>query len=98
MSTLTTAQDTSSTSKVFVVTQTASKFESLVAQYLKATHPQANDYPQEIQTKIKMQDEAIKAANNELEYKLKLYERQCAFEKQRADEEYEEFLDSHGYL
>ena len=92
MSNLTTVQESSITSKVFVVTQTASKFESLVAQYMKAQNRDEKDFPQEIQTKIKMQDEAIKAAHRELEYKKQLFEQQAAFEKQRADEEYEEFL------
>ena len=92
MSNLTSVQESSTTTKVFVVTQTASKFESLVAQYLKAKNPQEKDFPQEIQTKIKMQDDAIKAARNELKYKTNLFNQQCEFEKQRADEEYEEFL------
>ena len=41
-----------------------------------------------------MQEEAIKAAKKEYEYKAALYEKQCNFEKQRANDEFEEFLDS----
>ena len=93
MTTLTPVQDSSS-SKAFVITQSASKFESLVAQYEKVKRRDEKDLPQEIKIKIKMQEDAIKAARTEAKYKEELYNKQCEFEKQRADEEYEEYLDS----
>ncbi|EAY17801.1 hypothetical protein TVAG_016310 [Trichomonas vaginalis G3] len=93
-----TAQQTSNdgSAKAFIITQAASRFENIALQYLKLQEPDTSEetiQSNEIKNKLSSYKELIQAANNEMEHKMHLLEIQKRFEIQRADEEFEEFLD-----
>lgn len=94
MSNLTVQNVPDGISKAFIITQAASRFENIAMKFQKLQEECTEDSIQdkELQARFKQYNDAIAAAEKEMEFKLQLLEKQRNFEIQRADEEFEEFL------